>query len=53
LVLRSDLDLATIRSHVTERMGRQYAPTGITVVDAIPLTDARKPDKKLPRGRVR
>jgi fatty-acyl-CoA synthase len=53
LVLRAELDLDAVRAHVTERMGRQYAPAGITVLDAIPLTDAGKPDKKLLRGRVR
>ncbi|GAA3438913.1 AMP-binding protein [Kutzneria kofuensis] len=52
LVPRSELDLETVRAHVTEHMGRQYAPSAITVVDAIPLTDAGKPDKKLLRSRV-
>lgn len=49
----NDLSLEDVRSHVAERLGRQYAPAGITVVDAIPLTDAGKPDKKLLRSQVR
>jgi fatty-acyl-CoA synthase len=46
------IDLETVRAHVAEHMGRQYAPAAITVLDAIPLTDAGKPDKKLLRARV-
>jgi fatty-acyl-CoA synthase len=52
LVPRSPLDPDDVRSYVTERLGRQYAPTGVTVLDAIPLTDAGKPDKKLLRTMV-
>ncbi|MFC0546036.1 AMP-binding protein [Kutzneria chonburiensis] len=53
LVLRSELDLDAVRAHVTEQMGRQYAPAAITVLDAIPLTPAGKPDKKLLRAAAR
>ncbi|MFI9381472.1 AMP-binding protein [Kutzneria sp. NPDC052558] len=53
LVLRSPLDLAAVQAHVAEHMGRQYAPAGITVLDAIPLTDVGKPDKKLLREQMR
>src|SRR6201999_1243527 len=45
----NDLSLEAVRSHVAERLGRQYAPTAVTVLDKIPLTDAGKPDKKLLR----
>lgn len=46
------IDLETVRAHVAECMGRQYAPAAITVLDAIPLTDAGKADKKRLRARV-
>jgi fatty-acyl-CoA synthase len=53
LVLRSELDLDAVRAYVTEHLGRQYAPAAITVLDAIPLTHAGKPDKKRLRAAAR
>ncbi|MCE7002367.1 AMP-binding protein [Kibdelosporangium philippinense] len=52
LVLRpgATIDLDAVRSLVTTHMGAQYAPSGITVLDAIPLTDVGKPDKQLLRA---
>lgn len=38
-----------LRAMVREARGAMYEPAGITFVDALPLTDAGKPDKKLLR----
>lgn len=39
-----------LRAMVGERKGAMYEPASIEFVDALPLTDAGKPDKKLLRG---
>lgn len=41
-----------LRAVVRERKGAMYEPAGITFTDALPLTDAGKPDKKLLRRRA-
>ncbi|MEU9179871.1 AMP-binding protein [Streptomyces sp. NPDC048550] len=41
-----------LRAMVRERKGAMYEPASITFIDALPLTDAGKPDKKLLRGRA-
>ncbi|MEU1408318.1 AMP-binding protein [Streptomyces sp. NPDC005728] len=43
------LDTGQLRTLVRERRGALHEPARITVVDALPLTDAGKPDKKLLR----
>ncbi|MFI2611653.1 AMP-binding protein [Kitasatospora sp. NPDC018619] len=39
-------DLATLRTFVTERKGRIFAPEALHLVDEIPLTPVGKPDKR-------
>ncbi|MFE2553094.1 AMP-binding protein [Streptomyces sp. NPDC059355] len=41
-----------LRAMVRERKGAMYEPSSIEFVDALPLTDAGKPDKKLLRSRA-
>ncbi|MFJ3908477.1 AMP-binding protein [Streptomyces vinaceus] len=41
-----------LRAVVRERKGAMYEPAGIAFTDALPLTDAGKPDKKLLRRRA-
>ncbi|MER6775965.1 MULTISPECIES: AMP-binding protein [unclassified Streptomyces] len=47
-----DVDEKELRAVVRERKGSMYEPVRIDFVDALPLTDAGKPDKKLLRGRA-
>ncbi|MCC0093622.1 AMP-binding protein [Streptomyces flavotricini] len=47
-----DVDEKELRAMVRERKGSMYEPVRIDFVDALPLTDAGKPDKKLLRGRA-
>ncbi|MFD7834280.1 AMP-binding protein [Streptomyces sp. NPDC059761] len=47
-----DVGEEDLRAMVRERKGAMYEPAGIDFVDALPLTDAGKPDKKLLRGRA-
>ncbi len=42
----SDVDGDALRAMVRERRGAMYEPADIRFVDALPLTDAGKPDKK-------
>ncbi|ARF59049.1 AMP-binding protein [Streptomyces gilvosporeus] len=42
----SDVDADGLRAMVRERRGAMYEPADIRFVDALPLTDAGKPDKK-------
>ncbi|MFE7312475.1 AMP-binding protein [Streptomyces sp. NPDC057555] len=42
----SDLDADQLRAMVREARGAMYEPARITFVDALPLTDVGKPDKK-------
>ncbi|MEU9119261.1 AMP-binding protein [Streptomyces sp. NPDC048506] len=46
------VDPDVLRAFVTEHKGAMYAPTGVHVVDAIPLTPVGKPDKTLLRATV-
>lgn len=39
-----------LRTCVRERRGAIYQPDHVVFTDALPLTDAGKPDKKLPRA---
>ncbi|MEU3064672.1 AMP-binding protein [Streptomyces subrutilus] len=48
-----DVGEEELRAVVRERKGAMYEPAGIDFVDALPLTDAGKPDKKLLRSRLR
>ncbi|MDI3387763.1 AMP-binding protein [Streptomyces sp. B-S-A8] len=41
-----------LRAAVRERRGAMYEPARLTFLDALPLTDAGKPDKKLLRQRA-
>nr|WSW57511.1 AMP-binding protein [Streptomyces sp. NBC_00998] len=47
-----DVGEKELRAMVRERKGAMYEPASITFIDALPLTDAGKPDKKLLRGRA-
>lgn len=47
------IELEAVRAHVTTQMGARYTPSAITILDAIPLTDAGKPNKRLLRDQVR
>ncbi|MEV6578701.1 AMP-binding protein [Streptomyces sp. NPDC051582] len=47
-----DVGEGELRAMVRERKGAMYEPAGITFLDALPLTDAGKPDKKLLRSRA-
>ncbi|MGW5345739.1 AMP-binding protein [Streptomyces sp. NPDC004050] len=47
-----DVDEEELRAMVRDRKGTMYEPAGIAFVDALPLTDAGKPDKKLLRARA-
>ncbi|MFD5420528.1 AMP-binding protein [Streptomyces sp. NPDC127069] len=47
-----DVGEEELRAMVRERKGAMYEPASIVFVDALPLTDAGKPDKKLLRGRA-
>lgn len=47
-----DVDEEELRVLVRDRKGAMYEPVSIDFVDALPLTDAGKPDKKLLRGRA-
>ncbi|MFI6148698.1 AMP-binding protein [Streptomyces sp. NPDC051109] len=47
-----DVGEEELRAVVRERKGAMYEPASIDFVDALPLTDAGKPDKKLLRGRA-
>ncbi|WP_327135155.1 AMP-binding protein [Streptomyces sp. NBC_01343] len=47
-----DVDEKELRAMVRERKGSMYEPVRIDFADALPLTDAGKPDKKLLRGRA-
>ena len=49
----SALDAQQLRDLVREQRGAMYEPADITFVDALPLTDAGKPDKKQLRQRGR
>ncbi|MFE6691556.1 AMP-binding protein [Streptomyces sp. NPDC057743] len=48
----SDLDAERLCTMVREARGTMYEPARITFVDALPLTDVGKPDKKLLRSRA-
>ncbi|WP_405982763.1 AMP-binding protein [Streptomyces sp. NBC_00158] len=55
VVVRSpgaDVGEAELRALVRERKGAMYEPARVVFVDALPLTDVGKPDKKLLRGRA-
>ncbi|MGW1838251.1 AMP-binding protein [Streptomyces sp. BBFR2] len=45
----ADVDEARLRALVRDTRGAMYEPARITFLDALPLTDAGKPDKKLLR----
>ncbi|MFJ8210210.1 AMP-binding protein [Streptomyces sp. NPDC096033] len=47
-----DVGEEELRAMVRERKGAMYEPASIVFVDALPLTDAGKPDKKLLRNRA-
>ncbi len=47
-----DVGEEELRAMVRERKGAMYEPASIVFVDALPLTDAGKPDKKLLRSRA-
>ncbi|MFI5666083.1 AMP-binding protein [Streptomyces sp. NPDC051704] len=47
-----DVGEKELRAMVRERKGAMYEPASIDFVDALPLTDAGKPDKKLLRSRA-
>ncbi|MGW2672190.1 AMP-binding protein [Streptomyces sp. NPDC001272] len=47
-----DVGEEELRAMVRERKGAMYEPACVTFVDALPLTDAGKPDKKLLRSRA-
>ncbi|KOU31317.1 fatty acid--CoA ligase [Streptomyces sp. WM6372] len=47
-----DVGEEELRAMVRQRKGAMYEPARIDFVDALPLTDAGKPDKKLLRGRA-
>ncbi|MGW4690394.1 AMP-binding protein [Streptomyces sp. NPDC004244] len=47
-----DVDEEELRAMVRDRKGTMYEPASIAYVDALPLTDAGKPDKKLLRARA-
>ncbi|AKA09129.1 hypothetical protein SAZ_38080 [Streptomyces noursei ZPM] len=47
-----DVDAEQLRAMVREVRGAMYEPARITFVDALPLTDAGKPDKKELRRRA-
>ncbi|MEU9004754.1 AMP-binding protein [Streptomyces sp. NPDC048551] len=47
-----DVDEEELRNLARERKGAMYEPARIDFVDALPLTDAGKPDKKLLRSRA-
>ncbi len=47
-----DVGEKELRAMVRDRKGAMYEPASIAFVDALPLTDAGKPDKKLLRGRA-
>ncbi|MFH7598757.1 AMP-binding protein [Streptomyces racemochromogenes] len=47
-----DVGEEELRALVRERKGAMYEPARIAFVDALPLTDAGKPDKKLLRSRA-
>lgn len=47
-----DVGEEELRAMVRDRKGAMYEPASIDFVDALPLTDAGKPDKKLLRGRA-
>ncbi|MEV6670248.1 AMP-binding protein [Streptomyces sp. NPDC051162] len=48
----SEVDEEELRAMVREERGAMYEPTRIVFVDALPLTDAGKPDKKLLRSQA-
>ncbi|MFI8993242.1 AMP-binding protein [Streptomyces sp. NPDC053542] len=48
----SGAEAEELRAAVREKRGAMYEPAHITFVDALPLTDAGKPDKKLLRQRA-
>lgn len=48
----ADVGEEELRAVVRERKGAMYEPASIAFVDALPLTDAGKPDKKLLRSRA-
>ncbi|MFB0627444.1 AMP-binding protein [Streptomyces sp. AB3(2024)] len=48
----ADVDEEELRAMVRERKGAMYEPASIAFVDALPLTDVGKPDKKLLRSRA-
>lgn len=48
----ADVGEEELRAMVLDRKGAMYEPASIDFVDALPLTDAGKPDKKLLRGRA-
>lgn len=47
-----DVGEAELRALVRDRKGAMYEPARIVFVDALPLTDVGKPDKKLLRSRA-
>ncbi|MFD7078770.1 AMP-binding protein [Streptomyces sp. NPDC059918] len=47
-----DVGEGELRAMVRERKGAMYEPASIAFLDALPLTDAGKPDKKLLRRRA-
>ncbi|WP_328923659.1 AMP-binding protein [Streptomyces sp. NBC_00190] len=47
-----DVGETELRAMVRDRKGAMYEPASITFVDALPLTDVGKPDKKLLRVRA-
>ncbi|WP_371680802.1 AMP-binding protein [Streptomyces sp. NBC_01276] len=48
----ADVGEEELRAMVRERKGAMYEPASFAFVDALPLTDAGKPDKKLLRSRA-
>ncbi|MET8755642.1 AMP-binding protein [Streptomyces sp. NPDC004667] len=48
----ADVGEEELRAMVRDRKGAMYEPASIAFVDALPLTDAGKPDKKLLRSRA-
>ncbi|MFM9370626.1 AMP-binding protein [Streptomyces sp. Da 82-17] len=48
----TDVSAEELRAAVREQRGAMYEPAVVTFVDALPLTDAGKPDKKLLRRRA-
>jgi fatty-acyl-CoA synthase len=46
------IDLEAVQMHINKLLGSQYVPQSITVLDSIPLTAEKKPDKKTLREQI-